>query len=51
MTENELARKDKTIDELLSLQQEVQSNGTRGARSKIDTHHLVVNLKRKVRDQ
>lgn len=51
MAENELTRKDKTIDDLLQLQQEVQQNGTRQIRGKIDAHHLVVNLKRKVRDQ
>ena len=51
ITENELTRKDKTIDDLLQLQQEVQQNGTRQLRGKIDAHHLVVNLKRKVRDQ
>jgi hypothetical protein len=51
MTENELTRKDKMIDELLQLQQEAQAGNLKfGPRGKTDSHHLVVNLKRKVRD-
>lgn len=55
MTENELTRKDKIIDELI---QQNQTDNLTGAnkfgsqqRGKADSHHLVINLKRKVRDQ
>lgn len=53
MVETELSRKDKMIDELLQMQQEAQFGGNlkMGNRtSKGESHHLVVNLKRKVRD-
>lgn len=54
MTENELTRKDKMIDELLQQQQEVQSKKfgqvRGGGLAKGDSHNLVINLKRKVRD-
>lgn len=51
MTENELTRKDKMIDELLQLQQDAQNGNLKfGRGGKTDSHHLVVNLKRKVRD-
>ena len=54
MTENEIVRKDKMIDDLLAIQQEAQGQGKVGGAQKagkVDAHHLVVNLKRKVRDQ
>jgi len=53
MTENELTWKDKIIDELI---QQNQTDNLTGAnkfgsqRGKVDSHHLVINLKRKVRD-
>ena len=54
MTENELTRKDKMIDELLQLQQDVGAGkfgpGAGGRVTKSDSHNLVINLKRKVRD-
>jgi neutral trehalase len=51
--ENELSRKDKIIDELLQVQQDVANfgNSNKLIRPKTDAHHLVVNLKRKVREQ
>ncbi len=51
MTENELNRKDKMIEELLHQQQDAQSGNFKSSRAGKDSHHLVVNLKRKVRDQ
>jgi hypothetical protein len=51
MTENELARKDKMIDELLLMQSEAQSKQAPVPKVRTETHHLVVNLKRKVREQ
>lgn len=52
MTENELTRKDKMIDELLQAQQDSQAGNLKfGRGAKQDSHHLILNLKRKVREQ
>ena len=53
MTENELNRKDKIIDELIHKQQTDNLTGANkfgSNRTKADSHHLVINLKRKVRE-
>ena len=50
MAENELARKDKMIDELLLAQQDNSKNGGK-IKIKIDSLNLMRNLRRKVREQ